>query len=60
MNRNFLRGFLQIGFFVGGGGFLLAYLQPPDSPEFVISMLSGILGLALVVAVVVTSYFMKG
>ena len=60
MNRNFLRGFLQIGFFVGGGGFLLAYLQPPDSPVFVISMLSGILGLALVVAVVVTSYFMKG
>lgn len=60
MDRNFLRGFLQIGFFVGCGGFLLTFLQPPDSPEFVVSVLSGVLGLALVVGVLVANYFIKG
>ncbi|MGB7339063.1 MAG: hypothetical protein WBC91_09245 [Phototrophicaceae bacterium] len=58
MNRNMLRGFLQIGFFVGGGGFLLALAHPPDSPEFVASVLSGILGLILIIGAIAVSYFL--
>lgn len=59
MNPKFLRGFLQIGFFVGGGGFLLALAHPPDSAEFVVSILSGIIGLTLIIGVVILSYFFK-
>ena len=59
MNRNMLRGFLQIGFFVGGGGFLLALAHPKDSPEFVVSVCSGVIGLTLVVAASLTSYLLR-
>ncbi|MEM9949966.1 MAG: hypothetical protein AAFV98_24300 [Chloroflexota bacterium] len=59
MKHNHLRGFLQIGIFVGGGGFLLAFAHPTDSPEFVVSILSGIIGLTLVIGVIVLSYFLR-
>ena len=49
MDRQALHGFLVIGIFVGGGGFLLALFQPPDSGEFVISICSGVIGIALIV-----------
>lgn len=52
MNRDLLKGFLQIGFFVGAGGFLMAVFQPRDSPEFVISLCSGAIGTALIAGVV--------
>lgn len=55
MSPDALRGFLQIGFFVGVGGLVLAFLQPPDSAEFVVSVCSAGIGLALVVGVVIVS-----
>ena len=43
-----VRGFLQIGFFLVGGGFLMAAVNPPTSPEFVVSVCSGLMGVFLV------------
>ncbi len=51
--RNALRGFLQIGIFIGGTGLVLAFIEPRDSPEFVLSVCSAAMGAALVVAVAV-------
>lgn len=48
-----LRGFLQLGFFVGGCGFLMLFIQPPQSPEFVLSLCSTAMGFVIVAAVVV-------
>ncbi|MCO6445294.1 MAG: hypothetical protein J5J04_14535 [Anaerolineae bacterium] len=48
-----LKGFLRIGVFVGVGGVVLALFQPRESPEFVLSVCNGIIGLLLVVGVVV-------
>ncbi len=59
MDRRMLRGFLQIGIFVGVGGFLLALAHPPDSPEFVVSVCSGVIGLTLMIAASVTSYLLR-
>jgi sugar phosphate permease len=59
MNHEHLRGFLQIGFFVGGGGFLLALAHPADTPEFVASVCSGIIGLTLVLGVVGVSWWLR-
>jgi hypothetical protein len=53
--HEYLRGFLQIGIFVGGCGFLLALFQPRNSPEFVVSLCSGAIGLVLVAGVVLVS-----
>ena len=50
MNRSVLQGYFRIGIFVGVGGVLLMFAQPPDSAEFVISACSGVIGLLLVIA----------
>lgn len=52
-----LKGFLRIGVFVGGGGIVLALFQPRGSPEFVLSVCSGIIGLLIVVGVVAVHRF---
>lgn len=59
MNRELLRGFLQIGVFVGGGGFLLAFFTPRDSAEYVVSVCSGVIGTLLILAVVGLSRLMR-
>lgn len=59
MNRSILRGFLQIGFFVGGGGFLLALYHPSDSPEFVVSVISGIIGVILIIGAIIVSRLLQ-
>lgn len=59
MNRSILQGFLQIGVFVGGGGFLLALAHPPDTPEFVASVCSGGIGLVLIVGAIVVSRILR-
>ncbi len=48
--REALRGFLQIGAFIGVTGLLLALLQSPDSDEFVVSVCSAMIGGVLMVA----------
>ena len=52
MNRNLLRGFLQIAIFIGGGGVLLALQVPQDSPEFIASVYSAVVGFILLFAVI--------
>jgi hypothetical protein len=52
MATDALRGFLQLGFFVGGCGFLMAFLQPPQSAEFIVSLCSGAMGLSVVLGVI--------
>lgn len=41
--------FLSLGVFIGGCGVVLLLFQPPNSPGFVLSACSALLGLALVV-----------
>ncbi len=41
---------MQIGFFLAGGGFLMAAANAPTSPEFVVSVCSGLMGVFLVTA----------
>ncbi len=53
LKRSALRGFLQIGLFVGLTGLGLALIEPRGSPEFVLSVCSAAMGAALVVAVAV-------
>lgn len=48
-DNSLLYGFLTLGIFVGGGGFLLMFAHPPDSAEFVLSACSATMGLTLVV-----------
>jgi hypothetical protein len=54
-----LRGFLQLGFFIGGCGFLMAFFQPRESAEFVLSVCSGFLGLFLVAGCIVVVKTLK-
>lgn len=52
MAADALRGFLQLGFFVGGCGFIMAFLQPPQSAEFIVSLCSAAMGLVVVLGVI--------
>ncbi len=48
-----LRGFLRIGMFIGGCGLLMALIEPRNSPEFVLSLCSALMGGTLVIAVAI-------
>lgn len=48
MNRDGLRGFLQLGFFIGGCGALMAFMIPPERAEFVLSVCSAAMGFSVV------------
>jgi hypothetical protein len=50
---NPLRGFLQLGFFVGVCGFVSAFYQDRNTAEFVLSVCSGLMGVFIVVGSVV-------
>ena len=39
-----LKGFIRIGIFIGGGGLILLLLEPRDSPQWVLSLCSALLG----------------
>jgi hypothetical protein len=43
MDREVLKDFAQIGIFIGGGGLVLLFLEPRNSPEYVVSLCSTIL-----------------
>ncbi len=55
-----LKGFLRIGFFIGGCGLLMAFLEPRDSSEFVLSVCSALMGGALVLGVVLVMRLTRG
>jgi hypothetical protein len=59
MTDEVLKGFLRIGVLVGGCAFVLIFLQPPGSAEFVLSVCSALIGVTLVVAVVVVNRYVK-
>jgi hypothetical protein len=46
-----LRGFFRIGMFIAVCGFLMIFVQPRDSPEFVLSICSAAIGGALMLGV---------
>jgi len=52
IDRDLLTGFLRIGFFLGGCGLVMMFLQPPSSAEFILSGCSAVMGCTLVVGVV--------
>jgi len=54
-----LRGFMQIGFFLAGGGFVMALANAPAGPEFVVSVCSGLMGAFLVMASVLLTRWMR-
>jgi len=54
-----LQGFVRIGFFVGGGGLVLLFLEPRSSPEWVVSLCSTILGGVLIVGAVIAVRLLK-
>lgn len=47
-----LAGFLRIGFFVGGCGLLMLFVQPPNTAEWVLSACSAMMGAMLVAGVI--------
>lgn len=59
MPRDAIHGFLQIGVFVGLGGLILAFLQPPESAEFVVSVCSAVIGWVLVLAVILVARWQR-
>jgi len=59
MGSDALAGFLRLGIFIGGCGLVLAFVQPPGSAEFVLSVCSAALGGVLVAGVVIASRIFK-
>lgn len=50
-----LRGFFRIGMFIGLCGFLMIFVQPRGSPEFVLSICSALIGGVLMLGVVLVT-----
>ena len=59
MAQEILKGFARIGFFVGGGGLILLIFEPRNSPEYVVSLCSALLGGVLLLGVVLISRWLK-
>ncbi len=59
MNQEVLKGFARIGIFVGGGGLVLLLLEPRNSPEWVVSLCSALIGGALLAGAVILSRRLK-
>ena len=52
MDPDILKSFFRLGVMVGGCGFVMIFLQPRNSPEFVLSVCSTLIGAALMLGVV--------
>jgi hypothetical protein len=48
-----LKAFARIGFFVGGCGLVLLFFEPPNRPEWFLSLCSALIGLTLVLGAVI-------
>ena len=51
MARELLQGFLRLGMWLAVCGLLMALIQPRDSGEFVLSICSAAMGVALILGV---------
>ncbi len=58
MDRELLTGFLRLGFFIGGCGFLMIFFQPPGSAEYVLSVCSAAIGGFLIAGVAILTRVM--
>ena len=52
MAPEILKSSFRLGVMVGGCGFVMIFLQPRNSPEFVLSVCSTLIGAALMLGVV--------
>lgn len=59
MDKEILKGFARIGVFVGGGGLLLMLVEPRNSPEWIVSLCSTLMGGAIILGVVVINRLIK-
>lgn len=59
MDIEILKGFLRIGVFIGVGGLILALMQTPGTAEFVLSVCSALIGLALIGGVLLVNRVVK-
>ncbi len=59
MTADGLHGFLRLGVMVGGCGLIMALVQPRESPQFILSVCSAGMGLALIVGVLVVARLIK-
>ncbi len=60
MDPEALRGFLRLGMFLGVCGLVLALVEPRDSGEFVLSVCSAAMGIAIILGVVIlTRWFVR-
>jgi hypothetical protein len=53
IDRESLKGFARLGFFIGGVGLLMTFVEPRNSPEFVVSVCSAAMGGLLLVFVLI-------
>jgi hypothetical protein len=53
MDLKMLQAFFRLGVFIGGCGFIMLFLQPRHSAEFVLSLCSTLVGFALMLGVVI-------
>lgn len=59
MDVEILKGFFRIGVFVGGCGFIMIFFQPRNSPEFVVSICSAMIGGFIMLGVALLMRFMR-
>ena len=59
MDRDILKGYARIGIFIGGSGLILLFLEPRNSPEFVVSLCSSIVGGVLLLGVMLLGRWMR-
>jgi hypothetical protein len=60
MDTDILKAFLRLGLFIGGCGFLMIFMQPAGSAEFVLSICSALMGGVVVGGVFVLARLGRG
>jgi hypothetical protein len=58
-DKDTLRAFLALGFFIGLSGLIMLFFQPPNTPEFILSGCSAMIGGALVAGVLLLVRFQQ-
>jgi hypothetical protein len=60
MERETLQAFLRLGVLLAGCSFVMLFMQPPDSAEFVVSACTTAMGLTLIAGVIVLTRWWQG